>query len=68
VNGSFLAAGLVDEVHVLIGPAFDGDSSQHGIVFHPGGLAGKCELSFRAATPIEHGMVHLRYAVSGPRS
>jgi riboflavin biosynthesis pyrimidine reductase len=67
-NGSFLAAGLVDEVHVLIGPAFDGDSSQHGIVFHPGGLAGKCELSFRAATPIEHGMVHLRYAVSRPRS
>jgi riboflavin biosynthesis pyrimidine reductase len=68
VNGSFLAAGLVDEVHVLIGPAFDGDSSQHGIVFHPGGLAGKCELSFREATPIEHGMVHLRYAVSRPRS
>jgi riboflavin biosynthesis pyrimidine reductase len=68
VNGSFLAAGLVDEVHVLIGPAFDGDSSQHGIVFHPGGLAGKCELSFRAATPIAHGMVHLRYAVLPPRS
>jgi riboflavin biosynthesis pyrimidine reductase len=68
VNGSFLAAGLVDEVNVLIGPAFDGDSSQHGIVFHPGGLAGKCELSFRSATPIEHGMVHLRYAVSPPRS
>jgi riboflavin biosynthesis pyrimidine reductase len=68
VNGSFLAAGLVDEVHVLIGPAFDGDSSQHGIVFHPGGLAGKCELSFRSATPIEHGMAHLRYAVSRPRA
>jgi riboflavin biosynthesis pyrimidine reductase len=67
VNGSFLAAGLVDEVNVLIGPAFDGDSSQHGIVFHPGGLAGKCELSFRSATPIEHGMVHLRYAVTRPR-
>jgi riboflavin biosynthesis pyrimidine reductase len=68
VNGSFLAAGLVDEVHVLIGPAFDGDSSQHGIVFHPGGLAGKCELSFHSATPIEHGMVHLRYAVRRPRA
>jgi riboflavin biosynthesis pyrimidine reductase len=68
VNGSFLAAGLVDEVNVLIGPAFDGDSSQHGIVFHPGGLAGKCELSFRSATPIAHGMVHLRYAVTHPRS
>jgi riboflavin biosynthesis pyrimidine reductase len=68
VNGSFLAAGLVDEVHVLIGPAFDGDSSQHGIVFHPGGLAGKCELSFRSATPIANGMVHLCYAVRPPRS
>ena len=67
VNGSFLAAGLVDEVNVLVGPAFDGDSSQHGIVFHPGGLAGRCELSFRSATPTEHGMVHLRYAVSRPR-
>ena len=68
VNGSFLAAGLVDEVNVLIGPAFDGDSSQHGIVFHSGGLAGTCELSFRSATPIEHGMVHLRYAVHRPRN
>ena len=69
VNGSFLAAGLVDEVNVLIGPAFDGagDDRQQSIVFHPGGLAGKCELSFRSATPIEHGMVHLRYAVTKPR-
>jgi|AraplaMF_Col_mMF_1032025.scaffolds.fasta_scaffold00054_13 riboflavin biosynthesis pyrimidine reductase len=68
VNGSFLAAGLVDEVNVLIGPAFDGNSSEHGIVFHPGGLAGTCELSFRSATPIANGMVHLRYAVSRPRA
>ena len=69
VNGSFLAAGLVDEVHVLIGPAFDGDGDarQMGIVAHPGGLAGKCELSFRAAEPIANGMVHLRYAVLPPR-
>lgn len=69
VNGSFLAAGLVDEVNVLIGPAFDGgsDGRQQSFVSHPGGLAGKCELSFRSATPIEHGMVHLRYAVSRPR-
>jgi riboflavin biosynthesis pyrimidine reductase len=70
VNGSFLAAGLVDEVNVLIGPAFDGggDERQGSIAYHPGGLAGKCELSFRSATPIEHGMVHLRYAVSRPRA
>jgi riboflavin biosynthesis pyrimidine reductase len=67
VNGSFLAAGLVDEVNVLIGPAFDGDNDQQGIATYPGGLAGKCELSFRSATPIANGMVHLRYAVSRPR-
>jgi riboflavin biosynthesis pyrimidine reductase len=68
INGSFLAAGLVDEVNILIGPAFDGDGSQQGIAAYPGGLAGKCELSFRSATPLEHGMVHLRYAASRPRT
>jgi riboflavin biosynthesis pyrimidine reductase len=68
VNGSFLAAGLVDEVNILVGPAFDGDGGQQGIVSHPGGLAGKCELSFRSATPIANGVVHLRYAVRPPRA
>jgi riboflavin biosynthesis pyrimidine reductase len=68
INGSFLAAGLVDEVNILVGPAFDGDVSQQGIVAYPGGLAGRCELSFRSATPVEFGMVHLRYAVSRPRT
>jgi riboflavin biosynthesis pyrimidine reductase len=68
VNGSFLAAGLVDEVHVLVGPAFDGDNSQQGIATYPGGLAGKCELSFKSATPIANGMVHLQYVVRPPRT
>jgi riboflavin biosynthesis pyrimidine reductase len=67
INGGFLAAGLVDEVNVLVAPAFDGDNSQQAIAAYPGGLAGKCELTFRSATPLEHGMVHLRYAASGPR-
>jgi riboflavin biosynthesis pyrimidine reductase len=66
INGSFLAAGLVDEVNILVGPAFDGDVGQQGVVAYPGGLAGKCEISFRSATPIDHGMVHLRYAVKAP--
>ncbi|HVM83232.1 MAG TPA: RibD family protein [Candidatus Binatia bacterium] len=66
INGSFLAAGLVDEVNILVGPAFDGDVGQQGVVAYPGGLAGRCALSFRAATPVEFGMVHLRYAVSRP--
>jgi len=67
INGEFLAAGLVDEVNVLMAPAFDGDNSQQSIVAFPGGLAGKCALRFVAATPLEHGMVHLRYAASRPR-
>jgi riboflavin biosynthesis pyrimidine reductase len=67
INGSFLAAGLVDEVNILVGPAFDGDVGQQGVVAYPAGLAGKCELSFRSATPIDFGMVHLRYAVNRPR-
>jgi riboflavin biosynthesis pyrimidine reductase len=66
INGSFLAAGLVDEVNILFGPAFDGDVAQQGIVAHPRGLAGKCELKFLSATSVEFGMVHLRYAVRKP--
>jgi riboflavin biosynthesis pyrimidine reductase len=67
INGQFLASGLVDEVNVLMAPAFDGDNTQQAIAAFPGGLAGKCELSFRSATPLEHGMVHLRYAATGSR-
>ena len=66
INGSFLAAGLVDEVNILFGPAFDGDVGQQGIVAYPQGLAGKCELKFLSATPVQFGMVHLRYAVRRP--
>ena len=66
INGSFLAAGLVDEVNILFGPAFDGDVGQQGIVAFPEGLAGKCELKFLSAAPVEFGMVHLRYAVRKP--
>lgn len=66
INGSFLAAGLVDEVNILFGPAFDGDVGQQGIVAHAPGLAGKCELKFLSAAPLEFGMVHLRYAVRKP--
>jgi riboflavin biosynthesis pyrimidine reductase len=66
INGSFLAAGLVDEVNILLGPAFDGDVGQQGIVAYPQGLAGKCELKFLSVTPVEFGMVHLRYAVRRP--
>jgi riboflavin biosynthesis pyrimidine reductase len=63
VNGRFLAAGLVDEAHILIGPAFDGDEDAETIVSIPGGLAGKCELNLQSVDMIGHGVVHLRYKV-----
>jgi riboflavin biosynthesis pyrimidine reductase len=62
INGSMLAAGLVDELHVLVAPALDGGDGIQGIVSHGAdGLAGKVTLSFRSATPLEHGIVHLTY-------
>lgn len=71
INGSMLAAGLVDELHVLVAPALDGGDGIQGIVSHGAdGLAGKVTLSFRSATPLEHGVVHLTYDVrpDGDRS
>jgi len=64
INGSMLAAGVVDELHVLVAPALDGGDGAQGIVSHGAdGLAGKVTLSFRSATPLEHGAVHLTYDV-----
>lgn len=64
INGSFLADGLVDEVSLLVAPAFDGGTDVQGVVAFGDGLAGKLELSLQGADVIEHGLVHLRYAVS----
>lgn len=63
INGSMIAAGLVDELHVLVAPALDGGEDVAGIVRHGDGLAGAVTLSFKAATPLEHGVVHLAYDV-----
>lgn len=64
INGSMLAAGLVDELHVLVAPALDGGEAVQGIVSHGAdGLNGAVTLSFRAATPRAHGVVHLAYDV-----
>lgn len=67
--GAFLAAGVVDELSLLLAPAIDGAPGIEGVfdVRDPRGLAGKVELRFLAATPVEHGMLHLRYAVAAPR-
>jgi riboflavin biosynthesis pyrimidine reductase len=64
INGSFLAAGLVDELSLLVAPALDGRSDSRAIVESgEEGLAGKLELSLSSCETLEHGMVHLRYAV-----
>ncbi|WP_066779860.1 RibD family protein [Sphingomonas sp. CCH5-D11] len=67
INGSLLAAGLVDELSVLIAPALDGGTQTQGFVAHgTGGLAGMVQLSLIEARTLEHGTVHLRYRVRRP--
>ncbi|WP_341991935.1 RibD family protein [Azorhizobium sp. AG788] len=63
-NGAFFAAGLVDEFSVLIAPALDARPGSEAIVdAGPDGLAGKVTLSFLSSETLDHGIVHLRYAV-----
>jgi riboflavin biosynthesis pyrimidine reductase len=65
INGSFLAAGLVDEISLLIAPAVDGDPNREAFVdAGEGGLAGKVKLSLKGCEQLNNGIVHLRYAVS----
>ncbi|WP_279478857.1 RibD family protein [Aureimonas sp. SK2] len=63
INGSFLAAGLVDELSVVLAPALDGGTDVEGIVAFDGGLKGRFQLSLQSAQTIEGGAVHLRYRV-----
>jgi riboflavin biosynthesis pyrimidine reductase len=65
INGSFLAAGLVDEISLIIAPVLDGRAASQSIVEHgEGGLAGKIQLSLKSCEPLAHGAVYLRYAVT----
>lgn len=64
VNGSLLAAGLVDEISLLVAPAIDGGDGITGVFdAGPARLAGKARLSLDAVETLEHGLVHLRYKV-----
>ena len=63
-NGSFLAAGLVDELSVVIAPALDGGARRGVVKAGEDGLKGKVRLSLIGAEPLGHGAVHLRYAVA----
>jgi riboflavin biosynthesis pyrimidine reductase len=64
INGAFLAAGLVDELSLLLAPALDGrKDTQHFVEVGREGLAGKIQLSLTSCEALEHGLVHLRLAV-----
>ena len=65
-NGAFLAAGLVDELRVLVAPALDAAENAEGIVTYRGGLAGKVRLQFKSMNALDHGVVDLRYSVLPP--
>jgi riboflavin biosynthesis pyrimidine reductase len=65
INGSFFAAGLVDELSLLVLPALDARvGHQDFIEFGESGLAGKVQLSLKSCETLAHGILHLRYAVT----
>ncbi|KQM28185.1 MULTISPECIES: dihydrofolate reductase family protein [unclassified Sphingomonas] len=63
INGTFLAAGLVDEFSIVLTPTLDGAAGAERIVATPDGLRGKVTLSLIDCERLAAGAVHLRYAV-----
>ncbi|WP_210068979.1 RibD family protein [Rhizobium leguminosarum] len=67
VNGSLMAAGLVDELSLIVAPALEARKGSDRIIeFGEEGLADKVELSLISCDPLGHGAVHLRYSVKTP--
>jgi len=63
INGSFLAAGLVDELSLVIAPGLDGGADAERIVAAGDGLKGKVTLSLLGCEHLAAGAVNLRYRV-----
>lgn len=64
VNGSLLAAGLIDEISLLVAPAIDGGDGIRGAFDAAyASLAEQVRLSLISAETLSHGVVHLRYSV-----
>ncbi len=63
VNAAFFAAGLVDELSVLVAPVLDGTSDSRALV-EGFPLSGAARLSLASCERLDHGLVHLRYAVA----
>lgn len=64
IYGSFFAAGLVDELHVLLAPALDGSPSPSVVESGEDGLKGRVALSLSSCDRLDGGIVRLLYAVS----
>ena len=64
VNGSFLAASLVDELYVVLAPALDGSPSPAIVEAGEAGLKGKVTLSLISCAPLDNGALRLHYAVA----
>src|ERR1700722_16071238 len=62
-NGAFLAAQVVDELRVLVAPALDAAENVQGIVEYRHGLTGVVRVQLKSAAVLDHGVVHLAYAV-----
>jgi riboflavin biosynthesis pyrimidine reductase len=64
MNGAFLAAGLVDELSLLVAPALEGRKGSQSIIeFGDAGLADKIQLSLISCEALDHGLVHLRFVL-----
>ena len=69
INGSFFAAGLVDELQVIVGPGLDARTGADGIIENgEEGLAGRVELTFVGCEAMASGCVRLSYSVGRARS
>ena len=64
INGAFFAAGLVDELSLVVAPAVEGRVGVQSFVeFGEQGLKGKVQFSLQSCEKLTRGLVHLRYAV-----
>ncbi|MGV3490022.1 MAG: dihydrofolate reductase family protein [Devosia sp.] len=62
INGSFLSAGLIDEISVMIMPVADGTNGAPTLFDRPS--SGGVGLSLQSVDQLEDGILHLRYAVT----
>lgn len=61
INGSFLSAGLIDEISLMIVPLADGSTGKPTTFDRTVGAA--AELKLQSVTQLEQGILHLRYTL-----